>query len=237
MAKCEEDIEVVESQIELLRLMRMKPIYEKRDQVLRKIPQFWQIVLSQHTDFANYIRASDFKYVDKISSIVVKYPKLNSEDLNSIQNFQIQIEFNEVPNDFPAQSVTKEFQIIKSSDPDEDDTIISEPVEIVWPTSYNSINPEKISDKKTKEGKHAYRTGMKSFFGWFKWTGKKPGKEFPHGDGLTSLLVDDIYPHCIKYYIEVQRDLEDERSDASDSSLGELELPDDEESDHKRQKI
>ena len=105
-----------------------------------------------------------------------------------------------------------------------------------------------IKDKRSPEGKKKYRQGMKTIFGWFRWTGLKPGKEFPHGDSLASLFSEEIYPFCVKYYAEAQRDLEDEEgesglsadgdSEDDDGSLGEVDLPlSDEEPSSKKRKV
>lgn len=208
----------------------MKSVYNERDTLSEKIPSFWKIVLSQHLDFANYIRASDFKYIDAIEKVTVDY----DSDIEKIGNFNITFHFNEVKDDMPKQIVTKGFQLVKiipdhqknddndndNEDEDEiepEETLISEVVDIIWPKQYDSINPSLIKGKKSAEEKKNYRQGMKSFFGWFKWTGLKPGKEFPHGDSFATLFSEDLYPFCVKYYTEAQRDLEDEASNSEDS--------------------
>jgi len=155
-------------------------------------------------------------------------------------DFSITFEFNSLDDDFPAQTVVKKFKLesfdpeeiatkskskkknIEDSDDedvgDETERLVSENVDIIWPNSYESINPSKIQEKKTPEGKKNYRAGMKSFFGWFKWTGRKPNKEFPNGDDFARLFSDDIFPYAVKYYTEAQRDglEEDDDSDASE---------------------
>ena len=209
----------MEKEIELYRLEKMKPIYANRDKFIEKIPSFWKIVLSQHSNFANYIRASDFKYVDCIDKVVVEWDQEG--------NYSITIKFDGIQDDFPSQTVTKSFKLVKiendlkgeeeEEELDEIEKLISEPVDIIWPKSYDNINPSKIKDKKSAEGKKNYRAGMKTIFGWFKWTGLKPGKEFPDGDSLAELFAEDLYPYCVKYYTEAQRDLEDEMSDEGES--------------------
>ena len=79
LAKCEEEVDAIEREVELYRLNKMKPVYEKRDAYIDEIAEFWKIVLSQHVSFANYIRASDFKYIDTIDKIKVEWLALESE--------------------------------------------------------------------------------------------------------------------------------------------------------------
>lgn len=245
LADCEVEIETIDNDVERFKLNKLKPFYEKRDKYIDNIDDFWKVVLSQNTDFANYIRASDFKYVDNITKVVVKWliwDENSNADIN-VRDFSITFHFKGIEHDFPEQSITKVFKMTKmqsNKDFDDDDeagednetigveeVLTSEPVDIEWPQSYESINPSLIEDKRSPQGKKNYRQGMKSFFGWFKWTGKKPGKEFPHGEDLASLLCDDIYPYCVKYYTEAQRDLEDEYSDSEDDNSDEepLDLP------------
>ncbi|CCD25715.1 Vps75p NDAI_0F03970 [Naumovozyma dairenensis CBS 421] len=260
LAECEVEIEELEKDVELYRLKKMVPFYKQRDSYINDIPGFWRVVLSQHSDFANYIRASDFKYIDQIEKIQLEWLILKDENESNVRDFSVTFYFNGIEDDFEEQIVTKTFKIVKSdtindnkstkkSNVNEDisedeneeeieDILTSEPVDIKWPASYDSINPSVIVDKRSPEGKKKYRQGMKSFFGWFKWTGKKPGKEFPHGDDLAVLISEDLYPYCVKYYTEAQRDLEDENNDSDeDSSEEPLDLPGNEEDDDDAEQV
>lgn len=239
LAECEDEMALAENEAELYKIKLMAPVFDKRDKLIEKIPFFWNIALTQHSDFSNYVRASDFKYIEAIKKIVVKPLALEDEECTA-RDFQITIEFNEIKGDLKAQHVSKVFKIekdvskilIKKNRTAEDDELdadlgflTSEPVNIDWPKSYDNINPELISDKSTPEGKKNYRTGMKTFFAWFKWTGLKPGKEFPNGDALANLFNEELYPYCVKYYTEAQRDVMDESDgDSEDDSDAPLDL-------------
>ena len=227
LAQNELKVEKIDKEVEQYKIRKMESVYNDRDILIEKIPSFWKIVLSQHLDFANYIRASDFKYIDAIEKITVKY----DSDIAKIGSFSITFHFNEIKDDLVSQVVTKTFKLTKqvptskNKDDESDDedlepeeVLVSELCTIQWPKEYNSINPDMIADKKSPEGKKNYRQGMKSFFGWFRWTGLKPGKEFPHGDSLATLFSEDLYPYCVKYYTEAQRDFADEASYSEDSS-------------------
>ncbi|CCK70738.1 Vps75p KNAG_0F00690 [Huiozyma naganishii CBS 8797] len=250
LADNESAMDVVEKQVEKYRLDLLRPVYKDRDELIGRVPSFWMVVLSQHSNFANFIRASDFKYVDCIDDVRVEWDEANPG------NFSVNIKFHGLEGDFPAQSVTKRFRLVKVKDDmkvsgndedresgDDDDEeeyerLLSDPVDVEWPVAYDSINPDKIQDKRAS--KKEYRTGMKTLFGWFRWTGLKPGKEFPNGESLAELFANDLYPYCVKYYIEAQRDLADEMSDSDndDSAEEPLELPsdDDEVQDHSKKR-
>ncbi|SCU96846.1 LADA_0H03048g1_1 [Lachancea dasiensis] len=253
LAGVEDDVEAVEREVEILRLSKLSPIYATRNKAIVGIPEFWKVVLSQHSDFANYVRAADLKYVDCINSISVKWPCTDDTTADN-REFSITIDFEGIEGDFDSQVVTKVFKIehdvsklrYKGKATEEEllrdeelGFLTSTPCEIKWPKSFNHINPGLVVDKSTVEGKKNYRTGMKSLFAWFKWTGLKLGKEFPNGDGLAALFRDDIFPNCTKYYTEAQIDLEDENIEEEDMSDEPLQLDsdfDDYERDSKRHK-
>ncbi|SCU95563.1 LAMI_0F02894g1_1 [Lachancea mirantina] len=238
LAELEEELEVVDKDVELFKLKKVQPIFKRRDKLLEDVPEFWKVVLSQHGDFGNYVRAGDLKYIDAIRKIDL-VPLCLDDSSCDPRDFRITFYFDGIDGDFEGQEVSKVFKVcydkskVKfSREEDEDDYdedlgfLTSEAVNIKWPKSYDWINPLKIEDKSSSEGKRNYRIGMKSFFAWFKWTGLKPRKEFPDGGGLASLLSEDIYPHCIKYYAEAQRDLVDETGDDEEVSDGPLQLDD-----------
>jgi hypothetical protein len=187
--------------------------------------------------------------LELIKEIHVTWGIDDSGEASSPDNFSITFKFDQLGDDFPEQTITKNFTLEKidpeeafknNEDEEGDDDIvterlISDSVPITWPKSYDSINPSKIANKKTPEGKKNYRAGMKSFFGWFKWTGKKPGKEFPSGDDLARLFADDIFTNAVKYYTEAQRDGLEEECDSDASEPLDL-SEDDEEHVEKKQK-
>lgn len=186
LADCEVDVEKAEEDIELYRLKKLEPLYSRRDSIIQNIPGFWRVVLSQHDDFADHIKASDFKYVDAIKSIIVHW--------KTFQDYEIEFQFDEVEGELKKQTIKKHFLT-------RDEVLTSEPVDIGIPGT----------------------DGKKSFVDWFNWTGAPNAKEFADGGELAALFSEDIYPYCVKYYTEAQRDVEDEESGAS-SSEGELVL-------------
>ncbi|KAM3161495.1 Vacuolar protein sorting-associated protein 75 [Lachancea thermotolerans] len=238
LARVEDEVEKAERETEFLRLKKLSPVYLNRKEAIAGIPGFWKVVLSQHSDFANYVRAADLKYIDCISAIEVTWLCVEDEKADH-RDFTVAINFDAIDGDFESQTVLKTFRIehdvskfiYRSKRTEEDDLrdeelgfLTSTPTEIKWPKSFDGINPSLVTDKTTSEGKRNYRTGMKSFFSWFKWTGLKPGKEFPNGDGLASLISEDLYPNCTKYYTEAQIDLEEEKVDEDDESDEPLQL-------------
>ncbi|KAK6456453.1 uncharacterized protein RJT20DRAFT_128357 [Scheffersomyces xylosifermentans] len=239
LALWEKGMSIAERDAEVYRLKRTQKQYEARRDILKSIPKFWYIVLAENDDFAEYVSVEDLKYLESIENLYVYYPVAESDSEDAIEHykdFSITITFSGDSKDalVPTQEVTKFFKTIFK---DGEETIISEPVDIEWPEELKQINPKLIKQENkgktlTKEQKANYRSGMKSFFAWFAWTGEKPGKEFRDGEDLTRLIVDDLYLNALKYYVMAlpNEDDDSEGSDEEDSSEGEeLDLSEDDE--------
>ncbi|AET37366.1 Vps75p Ecym_1112 [Eremothecium cymbalariae DBVPG len=175
LSELEDEMEAVELELEKQRKVLLAPVYKKRSAVIEGIEGFWRIVLTQHGEFANYIRACDFRYVEAIRRVEVEWRWTERWE------FAITIEFGEVKGKLRAQTVRKEFKV------GEDEEMSSSPVDIEIPKGY--------------EG---------SFFQWFQWTGEHPEEEFANGDELARLFSEELYPYCVRYYAEAQRDVEEE---------------------------
>ncbi|KAL6929165.1 hypothetical protein ACO0SA_002505 [Hanseniaspora valbyensis] len=228
LSDIEEKLEKIDEQVNKYRISITEPVFEERYNIIANIPNFWKTVLQTHPEFSDFIPVSDFKFLDLLKNL--KVVMLSSTD------FSITFQFDELKeSNFPAQTLTKTFKLTKDitklkytskltdeqlEDMQEFGFLTSEPVEITWPSDYDSINPNKISIKTDKDFKQNYRAGMKTVFAWFNWTGLKHGKEFPNGDGFANLFMEDIYPHCLKHYIVAKRDIEDEVGE-SDSEVEE----------------
>ena len=147
------------------------------------------------------------------------------------RDFDITISFKK-NSMIEEQIVTKCFKVVVDDNGEEH--LESQPVEITWPQELSKINPHLIKERTnggknmTSDDKKKYRAGMKSFFSWFAWTGKKPGKEFRNGEDLANLISEDIFINALKYYIvALSNDSGEEDSEEDDSSEGEeLDLSD-----------
>lgn len=209
LAHNETALGAAEVEAEAFRISKTQPIYLQRSQIVSTIPKFWYIVLAENEDFVDYVAVEDLKYIEDIKNIEVSYNTLN------IREFSITFTFSD-------QTVTKSFETVVI---DGEERITSEPTTISWPKDLDNINPLLLK-KQTPIDKKSYRLGMKSFFSYFQWTGKKPGKEFRNGEDLTRLIIDDLYINAVKYYVLAISN-EDQDDDEEDSSEGEeLDLSD-----------
>lgn len=237
LAECEQEMDKAEIDASVYRIRKTQSIYNKRRQILTQIPRFWYIVLAENDDFPDYVTGDDLKYIEYITDIYVHYKVADSESSENPRDFSITVAFKDDENYeplVPTQEVTKHFH---SYVEDGEEKLSSSPVAVDWPKELNEINPALIKKNKGKdlssEDKKNYRLGMKSFFSWFSWTGKKPGKEFRNGDDLTRLIIDDLFPYAVKYYTEA---LPGDELDDEDSSEGE-ELDISEEDDEEGDKV
>ncbi|AAS54012.1 AFR641Wp [Eremothecium gossypii ATCC 10895] len=178
LAECEREREREERALEVERQRRLGPVYARRSKAIEGIAGFWGIVLTQHGEFANYVRAADWRYVEAIRRVEVEWAGAGAWD------FAITVEFGEVEGRLRAQSVRKQFTV------GEDGEVRSAAVEMEWPKRYDG-----------------------TFFAWFRWTGERPGEEFANGDELARLFSEELFPYCVRYYAEAQRDVEEEEEE------------------------
>lgn len=231
LAACETEMEQADLDINMYRIKKTQGIYDKRRKILTQIPQFWFIVFAENDDFSEYCTSDDLKFLECVKDLHVSY---KNTELNKIDPHEFSIIFtfqddNNNPALIPAQQVVKHFKIVVENG---EEVITSEPSSIQWPDGYKQINPHILKQKYGKnmptEDKKNYRLGMKSFFAWFDWTGRKSGKEYRHGQELTRLIIDDIFPYAVKYYVEAMPG--NGPSDGDSSEAEELDVSDDEDS-------
>lgn len=251
LQEIESDIKKAEEKVEQFKNELFKPIYENRRIYLNQIPKFWYIVLAQHEEFQEYISVEDMKYIELISDIYVEFKNsIDDDGLIPKKAFSITMSFKNTEenkdNKIKEQQVTKEFEW--ELDPSTGmRKLVSEKVAFEWPINLQKIDPETIKSnvkkenrKLTSEEKKFYRQGMRSFFSFWSWTGRKEGKEYRNGEELASLISEDIFPGALDYYVIAQNNGgEDGDSDDDAISGEELDLsdPEEEASSSKRQKI
>ncbi|GEQ67554.1 hypothetical protein JCM33374_g1219 [Metschnikowia sp. JCM 33374] len=241
LSDCEVQMAEAEKQCEIYHAKKTQSIFGNRRDITKNIPQFWYIVLAQCEDFAEWVRPEDLKYMEQISDIYVHRDIVDSDDVKHYRDFSITFEFkgNDGEASIPSQTVTKKFNFSKE---DGVEKMTSEAVSIEWPQELHDICPALI--RKNKQGEYSaderkkYRQGMRSFFAWFEWTGRKPGKEFRGGEDLTQLLTDEIFPSAVNLYVEAMNSEQDSDADSSEGEeLDVSEDEDDEEPEPKKQKV
>lgn len=237
----EVEIQDADAAVEQYKAELFAPIYDKRRKLMMKVPKFWYIVLAQHEDFQEFIRVEDMPYLENIKDIYVK-DWVKSDEKAEIRGemvdvkkrgFTLTIEFEQA-KDLAAQSVTKNFEWELQEDGSK--KLVSQAAEVEWPSSLDNINPQKIKDNAKAQSrpispaeKKSYRLGMRSFWAFFAWTGKKEGKEFRNGEELALCISEDIFPAALDYYVLAMPGLNEENGEDEEVETGEeLDLSDDE---------
>lgn len=250
LQKIENEIQRADSQVEQYKNKIFTPIYSRRREYLEAIPKFWYIVLAQHDDFQEYISIEDMKYLELISDLYVEFwdeTKFDSSDEITEttipkKGFTITLSFKNVndenkDNKIKEQTVKKRFEWVL--DPMTGSRKLeSDPVEIEWPIVLSNMDPVLLKKKAKDEGrpltaeeKKKYRKGMRSFFSFWQWTGRKPGKEYRNGEELATLIAEDIFPAALDYYVLASPGLGGQDDDEDDESGEELDLSEQEEAD------
>lgn len=125
-------VENIDRQAEVYRIKKSQRAYFQRQRLVQNIDKFWYIVLSQHEDFAEYIRPSDYQYFEYLKDVYVQWevaddysktevnadlePSIDLESLGGNPgNFSITFQFDtdNAPNiDLESQTITKHFKTV-----------------------------------------------------------------------------------------------------------------------------
>jgi len=201
--KATEEILEVERKYNRLR----KPIYERRNQAIRKIPDFWLKVFTTQDMLAALLSDNDLA--------VFKYLKeLNVEDHDDVKSgFKISLTFD--PNPFFKNSVlSKEFVY------DKDGNLTVIPTKIEWKEGKDVTKKQQSKDSKSKRSREEE---SESFFTWFN----------PEDQDLelAEIIKEDLWPNPAKYYLGLVEDDdlgEAEEEGEDDGEEGEDEIGEDE---------
>lgn len=177
--KATEEILEVERKYNSLR----KPIYERRNEAIRKIPGFWVKVFTSQEMLAALLDDNDlaaFKYLKE----------LNVEDHDDVKSgFKISLTFD--PNPFFKNKVlSKEFRY------DKDGNLTVFPTPIEWKEGKDLT--KKAPAAKDAKGKRPRDDESESFFTWFN----------PEDQDLelAEIIKEDLWPNPAKYYLGLEED-------------------------------
>jgi len=186
--KATEEILEVERKYNRLR----KPMYDKRAESIRKLPEFWFKVFTSQDMLAALLVGEDlaaFKYMKE----------LNVEDHDDVKSgFKISLKFD--PNPFFKNEVlSKEFRYDKEGNL----TVI--PTKIEWKDGKDLT--KKAQSKDTK-GKRSRDEESESFFTWF-----NPDDQDLE---LAEIIKEELWPNPAKYYLGLVEDEAEEEGDDDD---------------------
>ncbi|XP_043234019.1 protein SET-like isoform X1 [Amphibalanus amphitrite] len=204
--KASEEILKVEQKYNKLR----KPFFEKRNEIIKKIPNFWVTAFANHPQVSALLDEEEEECLHYMTQLEVE----EFEDIKS--GYRIKFHFSKNPY-FSNDVLTKEFHL-GTSDPKSESTKIS------WSADMNLVKSARSRQEKMKQGRKR-GLDVKSFFLWFE------DHEDPSQDDIAEVIKDDMWPNPLQYFlvpdIEVENGVEEEEEGDVDESVVVMEEEDD----------
>ncbi|KAI5683743.1 hypothetical protein M9H77_04971 [Catharanthus roseus] len=179
-----------------------KPIYDKRNDIVKSIPDFWLNAFMSHPALGELLTEEDQKVFKYLSSIEVE----DSKDVKS--GYSITFNFNPNPY-FEDAKLTKTFTFL-----DEGTTKVTSTT-IKWKEGMGIPNGV-ANEKKGNKRPHA----EESFFSWFTEGQQKDEDLDEFQDEVAEIIKDDLWPNPLTYFNTEadEEDFEDEEGKGSDGS-------------------
>ncbi|XP_064607356.1 protein SET-like [Liolophura sinensis] len=175
--KASEEILKVEQKYNKLR----RPHFDKRNELIKKIPNFWVTALVNHPQTSAILDEEEEECLHYLNMIEVE----EFEDIKS--GYRIKFQFSPNPF-FENELLCKEFHLAVSGEP------ASKSTPIIWKDGMDlSTKAQPLQDKTNnrKRGRPVPRT----FFSWFLDNGD------PSVDDIAEVIKDDMWPNPIQYYL------------------------------------
>lgn len=186
-----------------------KPVYDKRSEIIKSIPDFWLTAFLSHPVLSDLLSEEDQKIFKHLTSLEV-------EDCKDVK-LGYSITFNFSPNPyFEDSKLTKTFTFL-----DEGTTKITA-TSIKWKEGMglpNGVAHEKKGNKRPHEDD--------SFFCWFSGTQQKDDMEEIH-DEVAEIIREDLWTNPLTYFNN-DADEEELEGDEEENGSGEEEEDDGEE--------
>ena len=181
-----------------------KPVYDKRNDVVKSIPDFWFTAFMSHPALCELLNVEDQKIFKYLGSLDVE----DNKDVKS--GYSITFNFNLNPY-FENAKLTKTFTFL------EEGTTKITATPIKWKEGKGLPN----GVEHDKNGKKRARIDI-SFFSWFSDCEQKGDMDEIH-DEVAELIKDDLWPNPLTYFNneldeeDVDSEADDEENDEDDS--------------------
>lgn len=176
-----------------------KPVYDKRSEIIKSIPDFWLTAFLSHPVLSDLLSEEDQKIFKHLTSLEV-------EDCKDVK-LGYSISFNFSPNEyFEDSKLTKTFTFL-----DEGTTKVTA-TSIKWKEGMGI--PNGVCDHEKKGNKRCHEDD--SFFCWFSGTQQKDELEEIH-DEVAEIIREDLWTNPLTYFNN-DADEEEELGDDEDDS-------------------
>ncbi|KAK7070321.1 hypothetical protein SK128_003869 [Halocaridina rubra] len=198
--KASEEILKVEQKYNKLR----KPNFEKRSEIIQRIPNFWVTAFVNHPQISAILEEEEEECLHYLT-------KLDVEEFDDIKSgYRIKFYFDENPY-FGNDVLTKEFHLGSTGDP------ASQSTDIKWKAGHNLVERfRQRMQQGEKSGSGRKRSlDVRSFFSWFSDHGD------PSADEIAEVIKDDMFPNPLQYFLVP--DIEVENGEGDDDEEDEIE--------------
>ncbi|GFT58637.1 protein SET [Nephila pilipes] len=189
--KASEEILKVEQKYNKLR----KPFFEKRNELIRKIPNFWVTAFVNHPQISAILDEEEEECLHFLTKLEVE----EFEDIKS--GYRIKFYFDENPY-FENDVIVKEFHLGSSGDPASQSTTIK------WKDGMDLTKKQKEKQAQMKNSRKRVHEQPRTFFTWYTDHGDASA------DDIAEVIKDDMWPNPLQYFlvpdIEVENGLEEE---------------------------
>ncbi|KAL5544449.1 hypothetical protein UlMin_008233 [Ulmus minor] len=185
-----------------------KPVYDKRNDIVKSIPDFWLTAFMSHPALGGILTEEDQKIFKHLTSLEV-------EDFKDVKSgYSISFNFSENPF-FEDRKLTKTYTFL-----DEGTKITATPIK--WKEGMgipNGVTHEKKGKKRPPTDE--------SFFIWFSETEPKGVMEDIH-DEIAEMIKEDLWPNPLTYF---NNDPDEDEVSEEDDEEGDSEEEEDDQED------
>ncbi|XP_068481241.1 NAP1-related protein 2-like isoform X2 [Phaseolus vulgaris] len=175
-----------------------KPVYDKRNDIIKSIPDFWLTAFLSHPALGDLLNEEDQKIFKYLSSLEV-------EDFKDVKSgYSITFNFNANPY-FEDSKLVKTYTFL------EEGTTKVTATPIKWKEGKsipNGVSHEKKGNKRASIDI--------SFFSWFNDTEQKDEIDDIHDEQVAELIKDDLWPNPLTYFNNEEPDEDEVDEDEAD---------------------
>ena len=197
--KASEEILKVEQKYNKLR----KPHYDKRNELIEQIPNFWVTAFVNHPQISAILDEEEEECLHSLKQVEVE----EFEDIKS--GYKIKLHFGK--NDFFTNALLSKTFHLATSGSDGAWDPASESSAIQWKEGMDLVKKaEKVQGNSNKR-KHGM---LRTFFQWF------CDNSDPSADDIAEVIKDDMWPNPLQYFlapdIEVENGVDSDEDDEDD---------------------
>lgn len=176
-----EEILKVEQKYNKLR----KPHYEKRNEMIKNISNFWITAFMNHPQISAILDEEEEECLHYLTTVSVE----EFDDIKS--GYRISFKFSSNPY-FSNEEISKEFHLANTGDPESNST------EINWKEGMDlTKRAQQQTNRKRRRG------SGRTFFAWFNDVND------PSADDIAEVIKDDMWPNPLQYYLAPEIDMDE----------------------------